>query len=297
MNGVYGTVKPADIIPSRDVDIFYSYKPSRNNLGREYEEFKKIDTDILNPSMFKVDGNKEVLSGMYNLKLPASLFGEKGIYTLYIKPKEIKTNIIDVSILLAFPEVRGLVFNLDSIRDASGGFINDLTGYRVEFVDEKGNKTDETRLITSCGNCTARKTSVNDKYAEDVRYVFSDTSSNLVFCTVTPSVSNSFKPNAKPYIGEGGKEVILVNTKFDPVMVEIEMVDHDIETISTMLEGTQVRDLDRGKIITFNDENDIYSLHEYFTLKDKLGEPLYDVKVKKNGFGEDSEDYKSIIEN
>ena len=73
------------------------------------------------------------------------------------------------------------------------------------------------------------------------------------------------------------------------------MVEHDAETITTMLEGSQVRDLDRGKIVTFNENDEIYALHDYFTLKDKLGNPLYDVKVRKTDYDDNGDEYKDII--
>jgi hypothetical protein len=92
-----------------------------------------------------------------------------------------------------------------------------------------------------------------------------------------------------PYIGRATQEISLINTKFEPIMLEIEMVEHDIETISTMLEGDQLRNLDHGLLTYFNDNGEIYQQFETFELKDKLGNPLYHVKQKKNDiiFSED----------
>ena len=65
-------------------------------------------------------------------------------------------------------------------------------------------------------------------------------------------------------------------------MLDIEMVDHDADTISTMLEGSQLRDLDNGLVTTFNDDNGIYHQSEHFTLKNKeTGTPVYEVKQNK----------------
>ena len=36
-------------------------------------------------------------------------FNKKGFYTIYIRPKEISHTITDVSVLAAYPDVRGIV--------------------------------------------------------------------------------------------------------------------------------------------------------------------------------------------
>ena len=41
MSGMYGTVKPADISISNDVEIFYHYRPSMNT-DDEFPEFQEI---------------------------------------------------------------------------------------------------------------------------------------------------------------------------------------------------------------------------------------------------------------
>ena len=65
-------------------------------------------------------------------------------------------------------------------------------------------------------------------------------------------------------------------------MIELEMVDHDIETVSTMLEGSQIRDLDNGLITTFNSNDEIYSQSEIYSLKDEYTKkPMFEVKKNK----------------
>ena len=49
MNGVYGTVKPARIKAS-DVDIFYSYSPSRATDDVQYSTFKRLNSEYLLPT-------------------------------------------------------------------------------------------------------------------------------------------------------------------------------------------------------------------------------------------------------
>jgi hypothetical protein len=62
------------------------------------------------------------------------------------------------------------------------------------------------------------------------------------------------------------------------------MTTHDVDTISYMLENSQLRDLDNGLVTTFNNENEIYHQAEHFTLKDQYtGNPVYEVKQNKKG--------------
>jgi hypothetical protein len=48
-----------------------------------------------------------------------------------------------------------------------------------------------------------------------------------------------------------------VSTKFNPVMLEIEMVQHDIDSLYALQTNTQIRDLDKGVITTFDDDGNI----------------------------------------
>jgi hypothetical protein len=49
-----------------------------------------------------------------------------------------------------------------------------------------------------------------------------------------------------------------------------------------MLENSQLRDLDNGLVTTYNDNNEIYSQSEHFTLKDQYtGKPVFEVKQNK----------------
>ena len=58
-------------------------------------------------------------------------------------------------------------------------------------------------------------------------------------------------------------------------MLEIEMVDHDADTLTTMLEGDQIRNRDKAIITTYNEDKEIYMQQDYYVIKSKLGNPLY----------------------
>ena len=281
MSGIYGTVKPANINIGEDVTILYSYQESRSY--ESTNEFIELDAN----NLINTASDGTTIEGLYNLKLPVDVFGQKGIYTIYIKPKEISARIYAVGFLDNYPDVKGVVFEADKLpsffRNKNG-----MVGYRIEYGDY-------TRIITSSNPCEVR--------AREGQNTFTLYSSNggsmsnrgrYIFCTVTPSTANSFTPNDEPPIGIGGDEVRIVNTKFNPVMLEVEMVEHDAETLSYMLTGTQVRNLDTGVFTTYNHDNEIYKQFDTYTVKTQLGKPLYDVKAVKE-IPDISQNYKEII--
>jgi len=51
----------------------------------------------------------EVLGGLYNLTLPSTEFNNLGIYTLMLRPAQIRTSITDCGVLSALPNVRGII--------------------------------------------------------------------------------------------------------------------------------------------------------------------------------------------
>lgn len=283
-SGVFGSVRPANINPSSDVEILYMYRPSRGETADDFRGFKTLDaSECLTPSV--TDADEKSIVGLYSLKLPLDRFNRKGFYTIYIRPKECKADIIDVSVLAAYPDVKGVVFNIAN-GDLAG--LSDLTGYRIEFDDGT------TRLIKSCNRCEPVIVNTSDGYPKATRYNLTDNSSNYVFCTVSPSSSPTFKTNASPYIGEPGITVSVINTKFSPKAIEVEMTTHDADTLSYMLEGDQTNDRDNAIITTYNDKHEIYIQSDCYVLKDKLGNPRYTVRKKRNNI-DSSQDYDNII--
>jgi hypothetical protein len=110
---------------------------------------------------------------------------------------------------------------------------------------------------------------------------------------VSPSSAPSFKNNALPYIGKPTQRILLVNTLFEPIQLDIEMCTHDADTISYMLENSQLRDLDNGLVTTYNDKDEIYHQVEHYTLKDgSTGNPVYEVKKNRKN----SIDFSQIID-
>ncbi len=293
-NNTYGTVKQALFNPKSDAEIYYNYKPTRSSNDPAFTGFRKIDdvnTVLVNSTVDSpITGISDVrLPGMYTLKLPVSIFGQAGIYTVYITPKEIQCTIKDIGALGAYPEIRGLVIDTNEISGEDHSlFSNDnLTGYRIEYFDYNANdgglvRQEYFRIITSNGRCQALSQNLTSSNTNATGYTYNPNGS-LCFLTVTPSTAPSFKSNSMPFIGKPSQTIVIKNTKFDPVCLELEVTNHDIETISVMLEGEQVRNLENGRLTTYNFDGEIYKQFEYSTVKDNYhNKEIAEAKLDKS---------------
>lgn len=290
MIGSYGTIIPIHINSneiSSLVDISYAYHEKRTYDSLDSVEFKHLDSNILtlaNREMNNTDADA-YLEGMYNIQLPMNEFNKRGFYTVYIKPKEIETTITDVGSLTAYPSVRGLILDTanipDSIIQTKARNNGDLVGFRVIYLDDEGRRLGHYRIITSNNMCEPMVQAPNSSSDKSYTYRYSETSS-LSFITLSPSSAPTFKANALPYIGKPTQRILLVNTLFEPVTLDIELTSHDADTISYMLENNQLRNLDEGLVTTYNDNNEIYHQTEHSTLKDSAtGRPIYELKQKR----------------
>jgi hypothetical protein len=283
--GVYGTIRPTDVSPN-DMEIYYHYSPSRATTGN----VNLIKISNPNNIIKKVDDPNypgEIFGGMYTLTLPTSIFNLKGIYSLIIRPKQIRTKISDCGILSAFPDVKGVIFDTSTINAAdinkfeNGG----LTGFRIEYITTDPTASEKKvqnvfRIITSNNKCEPVSENLTNTTQKSIRYRFND-NSTLVFCTVTPSSAPNVKPNALPFIGLPGQDVILTNTYFNPVMLEIEMVDNDFDTLANGLFGNQSRSVADGIYTIYNTQNQIYKQYDLFEIKDEFDKPLYEIREQK----------------
>lgn len=286
-NGNYGTIRPADVSLD-DIEVFLHYTKSRNSIGDTI--LTKLNTyevlsEMTNPN--NTNTSLEVFGGMYTLTLPTSIFNEKGFYTIMIKPTEIRTKIVDTGVLAAKSDIKGLIFDTASLglaaqfsdRFQNGG----LVGYRIEYLSSDSSNVGPKirnffRIITSNNRVDVAQQNVNNTNQKAVRYNFND-NSTLVYATVTPSSASNVKPNARPFIGEAGQDVIITNTFFNPEMIEIEMVEHDIETLAYALYGPQSKSLEDGIYTIYTFDKEIYKQYNLFEIKDQFtGTPLFEVR-------------------
>ena len=282
--GNYGTIRPADV-SVEDVEMWYSFTPSRE-LVSEVELISLNPAEILIPAT-SPNNSGEILGGLYTLKLPTSVFGTKGYYSIIIRPKQIRTTIDNCGVLIDNQDVKGIAFDINSItQDLQSRFENgNLVGYRVEYLKEVTG-TDQNkiqnlfRIITSNNRALSMPQAQGNSNAS-VAYTFNDNATS-VFCTLTPSSAPSIKPNAVPFIGNPGQQVIITNTFFNPVMVEIEMVEYDDETLAYALYSNQTKSLEDGIYTIYNFGNQIYKQYNLYEVKDQFsGKPLYEVREEK----------------
>ena len=288
-NGVYGTNIPTSIsndLIANYVDIVYSYSRTRNSTDVEGSKFEKLSSDNMkNVVLSKSETNDNMVDGLYNLKLPTDIFGKKGFYTIYIKPKEIPVTIMDVSTLHDFPTVRGIVIDLKAIPtelkgDASVN--NGLVGYRVIYRNNDGTRSNELRIVTSNNKCEPVVNVSTTTNSKTYSYRYNE-NSTYTFITVTPSMPLSYKASSTPFIGKATQNIYLVNTLFEPICIELEMVENDIDTVTNILTGNQLRDLNNGLVTTFDKDNNILVQHEMSTLKSsETGTPQYEVKENRS---------------
>ena len=280
--GNYGTIRLADVSPA-DVEIILNYTPSRDNT--ENFILKKLNSlDILRPyfSNASVGGNtNEILGGLYNLTLPADEFNSLGIYTLLLRPTQIRTTITDCGVLSSLPNVRGIIIDLLNVPSAYlNKFVNQgLVGYRIEYLNNDGTKiTNFFRIITSSFYCEAVLTNLNSTSDKAVRYRYTESESNLLFLTLSPSSSPSNKPNVTPFIGSPGQNILITNTYFDPTTVEVEIVQNDIETLAIALYGNQTKSMEDGIYTIYDSNNNIYKQYNLYEIRDQFNELLYEVR-------------------
>jgi hypothetical protein len=274
--------------PTRDVtDTFVLTNLDAQTLLRPY--FNNSETG----------GNTgvEVLGGLYNLTLPATTFNALGIYTLYLRPAQIRTVITDCGVLSALPNVKGLVIDLSNVPSQ---YINKfvpqgLVGFRIEYLNADGSKIPNFfRVVTSSFYCEPVVTNEVNTTQKSIRYRYVDGVSNLLFLTLSPSSSPTNKPNATPFIGQPDQDIIITNTFFNPVTIEIEMVEYDISSLAIALYGNQTKSIDDGIYTIYDPQNNIYKQYNLYEIRDQFNALLYEVRQNRGNNIDFSKNFSNI---
>jgi len=297
--GNYGTIRSADVSPD-DVEIILNYTPSRDETNN-FVLTKLNASQILRPYFHnnQTGGNTnvEVLGGLYNLQLPADRFNQLGIYTLYIRPAEIRTRITDCGILSALPNVKGIVIDVNNVPSQyRNKFINQgLVGFRVEYLNPDGSKIPNFfRIVTSSFYCEPVIENLTNTSQKAIRYRYVETASNLMFCTLSPSSSPTNKPNATPFIGQPDQNIIITNTFFNPTTVEVEIVDQDISTLAIALYGNQTKSMDDGIYTIYDSNNNIYKQYNLYEIRGQFNDLLYEVRQDRGSNIDFSKNFTNI---
>lgn len=284
--GVYGTKRPSDVAPV-DIEVIVVYSASRN-AGEQQTFTRFAGTDVIKP-LFNVGtagavSTVEIMGGLYNLELPTTVFTKKGIYGVYIRPAQIRMTIEDCGSLAAFPDIAGLVFNTQAVpTEFVTKFINNgLDGYRIEYISpsNKAKIPNLFRIVTSSFLAEAVTETSSNANQKTIRYKYTNSGTKL-FVTVTPNVAPSYKPTSPPFIGQKGQTVIITNTNFNPMYMEIEMVDYDMETLNIALYGEQSKSIDDGIYTLYDFENNIFAQYDLYEVRDNTGAKLFEVRKRR----------------
>jgi hypothetical protein len=295
----YGTIRPSDVSPE-DVEIILHYTPSRDDTANFV--LTKLDSvSILRPYFNNQstggNANIEILGGLYNLKLPADQFNALGIYTLYVRPTQIRTKILDCGVLSALPNVRGIIIDLNQVPNQyRNKFTNQgLVGFRVEYLNTDGSKIPNFfRVITSSFFCEPVIQNLTNTSQKAIRYRYTDSSSNILFCTLSPSSAPTNKPNAIPYIGQPDQDIIITNTFFNPITLDIEVAEHDFSTLAIALFGNQTKSIDDGIYTMYDSQNNIYRQYNLYEIRDQFNELLYEVRQDRGNNIDFSKNFTNI---
>jgi hypothetical protein len=297
--GSYGTIRPSDVSP-QDVEIIMNYTPTRDVTDQFV--LTKLDAQTLLRPYFantETGGNAgvEVLGGLYNLTLPANQFNALGIYTLYIRPAQIRTVITDCGVLSALPNVKGIVIDITNVpTEYQNKFVpQGLVGFRIEYLNPDGSKIPNFfRVVTSSFYCEPVVTNEVNTSQKSIRYRYVDGDSNLIFLTLSPSSSPTNKPNATPFIGQPDQDIIITNTFFNPITLEVEMVEYDISSLAIALYGNQTKSIDDGIYTIYDSQNNIYRQYNLYEIRDQFNALLYEVRQNRNDNIDFSKNFTNI---
>lgn len=269
--GIYGTKKLASI-DFNDVDILYAYSPSREVVGDL--QFQPMYGSITENELRKLAG----VDGAYKLRLPATIFNRLGFYTIILKPKTFQTQIVDCSIIVTNTDTeiqtsdKGIVIPKLNFQDTGS-----LIGYRVEYIDENGIKIKNFhRIITSSDLVSVSVNSQNNQ-PNNTTYNLDSNGTNL-FLTVSPDENSRISNQQQPDLGSAGQQILISNTFFDPVMIEVEMVDQNIKTLGRILTGNSIRDNLTGRLSYFDEQGNLWKQYLMTTRKNQFQTGEIDVK-------------------
>ena len=275
--GTYGTTRPSDVSPD-DVEIILNYTPSRDETN-DFVLTKLNASTLLRPYYNNQNtggnANVEILGGLYNMTLPTDVFNKLGIYTLYIRPAQIRCLILDCGVLSALPNVRGIIIDINTVPD----------GTKIPNF---------FRLITSSFFCEPVIQNLTNTSQKAIRYRYTENNTNLVFCTLTPSSAPTNKPNAIPYIGQPNQSIIITNTFFNPITTEIEIVDSDMSTLAIGLFGNQTKSMEDGVYTMYDDNNNIFKQYNLYEIRDQYNALLYEVRENRDNNIDFSKSFSNI---
>lgn len=284
--GTYGAVKLADV-DFNDVDVLYAYAPNRESLGDI--QFQPLYNSVTNNEFRKMLG----ADGGYKLRLPANIFNRLGFYLIQIRPKIFQTQIVDCSFVITNNDQeiqvskKGIV--IPKLQFQSTG---SLVGYQIEYFNDNGVKIKNFHRIITSSDLVSVNPNNNTTNASSTTYVLDD-AGNQLFLTLTPDEASLITSEISPDLGKSGQQILLSNTFFDPVMIEVEMVDQSVKTLSYALYGNSTRDLETGVYSIFDEDGNLYKQYNLLTRKKEFTDGNIDIKEERTDIDR-SQDFFNI---
>lgn len=272
--GIFGNRRLANV-DSNDVDILYAYSASREDIGDV--QFKPLFGSLTEAEFRKMLG----ADGGYKLRLPASVFSKLGFYLIVIKPKSFKTEIVDCSFVITNNDTelqiskKGIV--IPKLQFQTSG---SLIGYQIEYFDGNGTKIKNFHRIVTSSDVVSVSTNNNNSDSNSTSYVLNPNGNNL-FLTLTPDEASLISSQQKADLGSAGQSILISNTFFDPTMIEVEMVDQTLKTISWLLGGNSVRNLQTGEYSVFDDDGNLYKQYLLLSQKNQFNNGELDVRKEQ----------------
>lgn len=274
--GTYGTKKLADV-DFNDVDILYAYAENREQTTSN--QLIPLYSNVTSANFTKMFG----ADGAYKLKLPATVFNQLGFYIVMIKPKTFETNIVECSYIVRESD--------EDIQISKKGIVipklqfqgtGSLIGYQLEYFDDNGVKVKNFhRIVTGSDLVSPAPSSSQSVGSSSLSYVL-DTNGNFLFLTLTPDEVSLISNTAQADLGHASQKITIANTFFDPVMLEIEMVDQTVKTLSYGIFGNSTRDLELGIYSIFDEEGSLYKQYNLLTRKKQFTNGEVDIKQERD---------------
>jgi hypothetical protein len=286
--GIYGTKKLADV-NSEDVDVLFAYSPSREELGEV--TFKPLYNAISESDLLKMIG----ADGMYKLRLPSNIFNNTGFYSILIKPKTFQVIIKDCSYVVTEDET-GVQLSKKGIVIPSAQFrkTNSLVGWSVEYFNSEGIKIRNLNKIITSSDLVSPSVNTTTVNRGATTYNLDSTGSNL-FITLSPDEGSIVSGGGSPSLGDAGQTILMSNTYFDPISIEVEMVEHDVQTLSYALYGNTTRDNENGILTYYDENNNVYRQYNLFTQKKQFSQGSVDIRQIRTNLNL-NQDFESITQ-
>lgn len=259
-----------------DVDILYAFSPSREEIGDT--TFKPLFPTITDADLKKMLG----ADGSYKLRLPADKFNQLGFYSILIKPKTIETVIQDCSYVVSNDN--------DSIKISKKGIVipsaqfqsaGSIVGFQVEYFDKNNVKIKNLHRIITSSELVSISTNNNTINKGASSYTL-DQGGAALFLTLTPDEPSLISSNGVIDIGQKGQTILVSNTYFDPIVLEVETTDMTLKTLGYGIFGNSSRELSTGILSYYDDKNRIYRQYNLYTKKSVFTNSNIDLREQRN---------------